>query len=347
MRGRTTPLLLALLAGVGVLELVLRAFVPAPAAGSAARFALDPDLIYRLQPRNEVTWSSAEFTETSHTDARGMRGTADLDRAGEAKRSGEVRILAVGDSFTYGHGVQDDESYPAVLERLLRARSYDVRVLNAGVPGYSTDQEYTYLVRDGLALAPDLVLLGVHCSDVSDNYESSLYDVADGRLVRRGAGSTRMYQLGSVVGMIPPWVRRSRTFELVVAAFDWHDSATTRPAVADLDAWSYEKMRLEVSDLWTRTAGVGARLAVVLMPCKKALDAAAPDPYGPLARDFGAAGVPVLESAPALRRASPDLTPLFFRADPHLNPRGNRELATAIAAFVEERSWLATRGAGR
>ena len=330
-------LLGSLLAGVGLLELGLRTFVPAPAAGSAARFELDPDLIYRLQPRNEVSWSSAEFTETSHTNALGMRGAADIP----PQRPGEIRILAVGDSFTYGHGVQDDETYPAVLERLLRERGHDVRVLNAGVPGYSTDQEYTYVLRDGLKLAPDLVLLGIHCSDVSDNYESSLYDVADGRLIRRGAGSTRMYQLGSVVGAIPPWVRRSRTFELLVAAFDWHDSARERPAVADLDAWSYEKMRLEVIDMQTRAAAVGARLAVVLMPCKKTLGTGAPDPYGPLARDLTAAGVPLLESAPLLRRAFPDLTPLFFRDDPHLNPRGDRELAHVIAAFLQERNLLA------
>jgi lysophospholipase L1-like esterase len=334
---RSALLVVALLAAAGLLELVLRTFVAAPAAGSAARFRLDPDLIYRLQPRNEVTWSAAEFTETSRTNALGMRGTADV----VPKRPGEVRILAVGDSFTYGHGVQDDETYPAVLERLLRARGHDARVLNAGVPGYSTDQEYAYVLRDGLQLAPDLLLLGVHCSDVSDNYESSLYDFADGRLIRRGAGSTRMYQLGSVVGLIPPWVRRSATFELLVAGFDWHDSAPARPTVADLDAWSYAKMRVELSDVQTRAAAIGTQFAVVLMPCKKALAVAAPDPYGPLARDLVVAGIPLLESATALRRSRADLTSLFFHADPHLNADGDRALAGAIAAFVEEHRLLA------
>jgi hypothetical protein len=335
---RTSGLLAAsMVCGLGLLELGLRAFVTVPAAGSSARFALDPDLIYRLQPENAVTWSSAEFTETSHTNALGMRGTAEVG----LKRPGELRVLAVGDSFTYGHGVEDDQTYPAVLERLLRERGRDARVLNAGVPGYSTDQEYTYVVRDGLALAPDLLLLGVHCSDVSDNYESSLFDVTDGRLVRRGAGSTRMYQLGSVVGAIPSWVRRTRTFDLLVATFDWHDPTPARPAVADLDAWSYEKMRLEITELAMRAGARDTRLAVVLMPCKKMLDPGAPDPYGPLAANLAAAGVPVLTSMPALRATAPDVAALFFRADPHLNARGDRELAGAIADFVEERGLLA------
>ncbi|MEO6029284.1 MAG: GDSL-type esterase/lipase family protein [Candidatus Binatia bacterium] len=323
---------------LGMLELGLRAWLPGLAAGSAARFELDPDLIYRLRPENAVRWSSPEFTEISHTNALGLRGAAVA-----VKRPGAQRVLALGDSFTYGHGVQDAEAYPAVVEALLRARAHDVQVLNAGVPGYNTDQSYTYALRDGLALAPDVIVLGIHCSDVSDNYESSLYDVEDGRLLRRDARHTRMYELGSVVGWIPAAVRQSRTFEVLVSSIEWHDAPTARPAVADLDAWSYEKMRLEVTDLQRRGAEVGAAVAVVLMPCKKALATAASDPYGPLARDFRAAGVPVLTSARALQERERDLAALFFRDDPHLNADGNRALARVVADFLEEQGLVAAR----
>jgi lysophospholipase L1-like esterase len=317
--------------GLGAVELFLRAFVPAMAAGSAARFTLDPDLIYRLEPDNAVTWSSAEFTETSHTNALGLRGAALGHKTARTRR-----ILAIGDSFTYGHGVQDDETYPAVAERLLRSRRHDVEVVNAGVPGYNTDQAYTWTLRDGLALRPDLVLVGVHCSDVSDNFESSLYDVDGDRLVRRGADATRMYRLGSLVSLVPSAVRRSRVFDFLVASFDWHDAPSARPAVTDLDAWSFTKIRLEVGDLAAQVPG----LAVILMPCKKAL-AGGPDPYGTLARDLRATGVPVLDAMRALRDATATPAALFFRADPHLNAAGNRALAETVAAFVEEAGLLA------
>jgi lysophospholipase L1-like esterase len=72
------------------------------------------------------------------------------------------------------------------------------------------------------------------------------------------------------------------------------------------------------------------------MPCKQALSPDASDPYGPLARELGAAGVPVLASAAALRADGAALAPLFFRDDPHLNAAGNRALALAVAAFLEE-----------
>ncbi|MCC6766711.1 MAG: hypothetical protein IT293_18790 [Deltaproteobacteria bacterium] len=333
--GRLALSIVSVAAGLGLVEAGLRAFVPSMAAGSAARFELDPDLVYRLRPANVVAWSSPEFTEVSHTNALGLRG-------GEVgvKAPGEVRVLAIGDSFTYGHGVQDDEAYPAVVEKLLRGRGRKVRVLNAGVPGYNTDQAYTWALRDGLALEPDVVLAGVHCSDVSDNYESSLYDVEGERLVRRPASATRMYRLGSLAGLVPAAVRTSRVFDLLVASIEWHDAPSARPAVADLDAWSYRKMRLELADLARRAAAERAALAVVLMPCKKALAAAAPDPYGPLAPALAEAGIPMLAAADAMLRAVGDLRPLFFRDDPHLAPAGNRALAAAVADFVEARGLL-------
>jgi hypothetical protein len=334
--GKTSLLATSVVVGLGLLELVLRLFVPSPAAGSAARFELDPELVYRLRSDNAVTWSTAEFTETSHTNADGLRGAALA-----TKRPGERRILALGDSFTFGHGVQDDETYPAVLEATLRARGRDVRVLNAGVPGYSTDHAYTRFLRDAARLAPDLVLVGIHCSDVSDNWESSLYDVVDGALVRRDPRATRMYQLGSVVGLVPAAVRRSRTFDLLVASFEWHDAAPARPHVPDLEAWSFEKMRLEVGDMRRHAAAFPAEVAVVLMPCKKALaPSTGTDPYGTLAADLGAATVPVLDSRVAMRGAVGDLGPLFFHADPHLNADGTRALAAAVAGFIEREALL-------
>jgi lysophospholipase L1-like esterase len=335
---RVALVVASVLLALGGLEVGLRAWSPELAAGSAARFELDPDLIYRLRPANAVRWSSPEFTEVSHTNALGMRSAA----VGP-KRLGAQRVLALGDSFTYGHGVQDDETYPAVVETLLRTRGHDVEVLNAGVPGYNTDQSYTYALRDGLALEPDVVLLGIHSSDVSDNYESSLFDVDGARLVPRDARQTRMYELGSIVGWIPAAIRRSRTFDVLVSSIEWHDTPSARPAVADLDAWSYAKIRLEVDDLRRRGRVLGVATAVVLMPCKKALAPGAADPYGPLARDLAALGVPVLPAAAALREHGDALAPLFFHDDPHLNADGNRALARVVADFLETRGLVAAQ----
>jgi acyl-CoA thioesterase I len=49
-------------------------------------------------------------------------------------------IVALGASNTAGFGVGAERAYPAVLERLLRARGLAVRVVNAGISGNTTGE---------------------------------------------------------------------------------------------------------------------------------------------------------------------------------------------------------------
>jgi acyl-CoA thioesterase-1 len=47
-------------------------------------------------------------------------------------------IAVLGDSLSAGYGLPENEAFPAVVEGMLRGRSHDVRVLNAGVSGDTT-----------------------------------------------------------------------------------------------------------------------------------------------------------------------------------------------------------------
>jgi acyl-CoA thioesterase-1 len=50
-------------------------------------------------------------------------------------RSQPIRLVALGDSLTAGYGLSQEAAFPAVLERALKARGYNVEVANAGVSG--------------------------------------------------------------------------------------------------------------------------------------------------------------------------------------------------------------------
>lgn len=74
-----------------------------------------------------------------------------------------VRVLCVGDSFTFGHYVSDDMTYPSQLQKLLP----QAEVINAGVPGYALCDELAYLENRGIYLSPDIIILEVLINDIS------------------------------------------------------------------------------------------------------------------------------------------------------------------------------------
>jgi lysophospholipase L1-like esterase len=77
------------------------------------------------------------------------------------KQAGEVRILSLGESTTFAAKMAYDQTYSAVLEQGLNdgSRETHVRVLNAGVPGYTLFQGVQFLLHRSLPFEPDLVLL--------------------------------------------------------------------------------------------------------------------------------------------------------------------------------------------
>jgi hypothetical protein len=86
------------------------------------------------------------------------------DRPIDEDASKETRLLAVGDSFTEGVGVQGEESWPARLEALLRSdssRPKPVLVVNAGIAAYNLRQIRLMAEQLVPQLRPSMLLVGV------------------------------------------------------------------------------------------------------------------------------------------------------------------------------------------
>jgi hypothetical protein len=128
-------------------------FLPHP----PGMYSTDDDIGYVLTSSFEGKWRGPEFLVSVRINETGLRGK-DL----RALKKNSFRILCLGDSFTFGTGTNDDDAYPAEMERLLQShyRFLDVQVLNAGVPGYGTDEELEFLKKFGAHLKPNLVTVG-------------------------------------------------------------------------------------------------------------------------------------------------------------------------------------------
>jgi lysophospholipase L1-like esterase len=88
-----------------------------------------------------------------------------------APQPGTLRVLALGDSYTWGDGIpRDHDTWPAQLERLLRdSLRTQVEVINTGRRGWTTANEAELLRRFGWQWTPDLVVLQFTLNDVRES----------------------------------------------------------------------------------------------------------------------------------------------------------------------------------
>jgi len=77
------------------------------------------------------------------------------------------RILAIGCSFTFGHGVLRKEAWPQQLEDKLRSNGFDYDVINSGVCAYGLDQTYLFFLEKQKIFKPDIVILGLIMDDLN------------------------------------------------------------------------------------------------------------------------------------------------------------------------------------
>ena len=135
--------------------------------GQKGLYVLDSTAGYTMRPDTCVRLKTGEYDGVLRTNSRGMVGP----EVAANKAAGELRIVVLGDSYTVGGQLPYEQTFPAVLEQRLHDAGYArVRVINAGVGGYTTFNE-SGLLRERLAsLQPDLVVVAAFLgNDVSEN----------------------------------------------------------------------------------------------------------------------------------------------------------------------------------
>jgi len=101
-------------------------------------------------------------------DAMGLRSVGlDKDLSVEDIED-RYKILALGDSVTFGLFVDDEDSFPFRLQEIVKERQHNTVVLNAGV-GSATISDYLYYLNlKGLSLKPDLVTINFCSNDLAE-----------------------------------------------------------------------------------------------------------------------------------------------------------------------------------
>lgn len=115
---------------------------------------------------------------TIQTNSLGYRGRFPRE---QEKLPGVRRLLFLGDSFTLGWGLREEETIPARIQHWLDGRASPWEVINAGYhAGCSPDAYYAYLKREGRALAPDVVVVILYTGNDIEDLRDNVWTSVDG-----------------------------------------------------------------------------------------------------------------------------------------------------------------------
>src|SRR5262249_27044975 len=267
-------------------------------------------------------------TPSVTTNSSGLRGTREFS---PHRPPGVRRVLCVGDSFTFGEGLADNEAMPAQLEAdLNRAEPGRWEVLNLGVHGYGTDQQWLRLQAIGFEYDNDVVVLGFYQGDLERNvmsfrdYAKPYFEVVDDRLVlrnvpvplpdellRRRFPSPTLY-IASLVRVGPERLR------LAVSVGDLAETQAGRVTLHILDA-----MREAVLSR-------GAQFVLTIIP--RPITARGSDTERMLRRWGAATGTPVVNLRTAYLRLPPVERDKLY--DGHWTAYGAQVTARLLAAAL-------------
>jgi hypothetical protein len=268
-------------------------------------------------------------------NSRGFRAKRDCAREIPA---GKTRLLCSGDSFTLGWGVDDDDTWCALLE----SGNPALEVVNMGQGGYGIDQAYLWWRRDGGRLEYDIHLFAIIYEDFHrmrldrfQGYGKPTLRLEDGIPVAAG-GPVPERRLRDA------WRSRFGTAELVARL------AGRRSVLPEDEP---KLSALEVGELAMRTfvtmrdgnRARGSRLVIVWLPT---LDEYRPGELdrlrGQVMERVRAAGIDAIDLVEAFRRVPPDRVDSLFLVEPGA---GGRHYSEAGHGFVAAR--LAERLGGR
>lgn len=256
------------------------------------------------------------------------RGYRDRERSLE-KPAGVRRVLALGDSFAWGVGVELEDAYPQRLERgLSRVRHATWEVVNLARPGLNTVDHLAQLETEGFSYAPDAVLLGFVLNDSEDSSSAETRRAADWATPRYPPAllwdRSALYRfVGTRLFATSQNRRRIAGFRSMYAA--------------DAPGWIATRKALKTMGAHCRERGVP--LVVAIFPLLgNPLDARYP--FVPLhervSQAAADAGAKVVDLLPAYRGLRWELLVVDGAADEHPNEVGHRIAARVLLRALSD-----------
>jgi acetyltransferase AlgX (SGNH hydrolase-like protein) len=338
-------LLLRLEPGLLSEEARLRLNWQAQRLSHAARTRRDSAIGFLYVPggHGEVRQGEVHFSYT--TDLEGFRN---IDSAADT-----AEIVVVGDSWTFGFGVDDSVAWPRLLSDSLRP----VRVRNLELIGASPGQYTLVLERFGLSLHPRVILYGVFPGNDLD--DQSAFD----RWTRTGRrGNYAEWRTYGPRGRSQPFWNRSYLLVVLQEGWKYRDARFAGSTIHLADGSpiqlapgrlfptaershrgdsTFDHVLEAVERAHALAAQANARLEVLVFPTKEEIylpfdGKPTPQLTSRWVTALRGLGVDVLDLTGALREHAGG-SPLFYEVDGHVNPAGHRVIVEAVMQYLRRR----------
>lgn len=307
------------------------------------------------QPNSVHVVRTTEFEISYPTNAHGFNNPEPWPATAE--------IVVVGDSLTFGYGVDPDQAWPGLLARELSPAS----VVNLGLIGAGPQQYSRIYETFGVDLEPKVLLIGFFLAN--DFWDAELFErwqesgVGGNYMVWRDFGRqsgpnaanpidalgdllqnhSHLYNLARYVRRtIVNW-RRGEPRKLSLAGGGkvalWPSNLDDKTAYIEPGNPIFELTVDGLERMHALATRRGTHVLVVLQPSKEEtylpfLSGHAVDPGAPLRAALDARGIPYLDLLPAYREHAEAGIQLFFEVDGHPNLEGYRLTAREVAAHL-------------
>lgn len=337
------------------------------------------ELVLRLAPgllseeaRLRLSWQEQKLSHASRTRPDSVIGFLYVPGGHAEVRQGDVRfsyttdqdgfrnaeappdrvpIVAVGDSWVFGFGVDDSLAWPRVLADSLRP----LRVRNLGLIGSGPEQYTRVLERFGLPLHPSVILYGVFPGNDLDDQEAFALWERSGR-----RGNFAEWRTYGPAGRRPPLWQQSYLAVAVEEGWKYRHERFAGSTIRLPDGSplqlsparllpkaershpgdpAFDGVLAAVARARSLATRAGARLVVLVFPTKEEVylplrGQAAPEltsRWVPALRQLGVECLDLTDTLRAHARGGP----LYFEVDGHLNAAGNRVIAQALQGYLE------------
>lgn len=268
------------------------------------------------------------------TNAQGLRGSAEYPKR---KPPATYRIIALGDSFTMGYGVDDADTYPAQLQSLVDGSE----VVNMGMGGYGLGQDYLWYMRDGQDMQADLLLFAFIAHDFERlvltnfmGYEKPRVQLQDDDIIVENTPvptKSPWQGLGAGAALFLDRLALGKAFSKLLRPLS--------SAKKHQEYVGFEGPAAAIFDkLQAHSAKVGQDFALVYLPTLYGIRGELEPPHKWLLEHAKTKNVELIDLTPAFEALAPrELSSMYIPGDAHYSPKGNHFAAAALKRELSRR----------